>query len=138
MAVIVEADKLIGKLDKLADLDYTQPLKDACLLVEREAKEKCPVASGELRRSIESVIKGNVGEVGSDLFYAPYVEYGTGLFSSSGDGRKDVPWHYLDVKGNWHTTSGQHPHPYLIPAYENNRDKIAKIFRDFMRENLND
>ena len=52
MGVIVSAEKLLSKLHKLENLDYSPAIKDACLLVEREAKENAPVASGELRRSI--------------------------------------------------------------------------------------
>lgn len=137
MGVIVNAEKLLSKLQNLENLDYSPAIKDACLLVERVAKENAPVASGELRRSIESKVMGNEGEVGTDLFYAPYIEYGTGIFSSKGDGRKDVPWYYQDISGQWHATSGMKPRPYLIPAYENNRDKIKEIIADYVREKIN-
>lgn len=137
MGVIVSAEKLLSKLHKLENLDYSPAIKDACLLVEREAKENAPVASGELRRSIQSKVMGNEGEVGTDLFYAPYVEYGTGIFSSQGNGRKDVPWFYQDVSGQWHATCGMKPRPYLIPAYENNRDRIIQIIADYVREKIN-
>ena len=137
MGVIVSAEKLLSKLHKLENLDYLPAIKDACLLVEREAKENAPVASGELRRSIQSKVMGNEGEVGTDLFYAPYVEYGTGIFSSQGNGRKDVPWFYQDVSGQWHATCGMKPRPYLIPAYENNRDRIIQIIADYVREKIN-
>ena len=133
MGIQVEADKLIDKLIELSNLDLSPVISKCCLIVERDAKENCPVASGELRRSIESRVEGNDGEVGTSLFYAPYVEYGTGLFSSQGNGRKDVPWFYQDAKGNWHSTCGNHPHPFLIPAYENNKDRIRKEILDYIK-----
>ena len=136
MGVQVDAEKLLNKLNNLAGMDISPAIGKCCALVEREAKQKAPVGSGELRRSIESKVMGNEGEVGTNLFYAPYVEFGTGIFSSQGDGRKDVPWFYKDVQGKWHSTCGSHPHPYLIPAYEENRDKIKQIIADYIKKEL--
>lgn len=138
MGLSIDAESVLSKLRQIEGLDYSPAIKDACLLVEREAKEKAPVASGDLRRSIESKVMGNEGEVGTSLFYAPYVEYGTGIFSSQGDGRKDVPWFYQDVKGNWHSTCGMKPRPFLIPSYENNRGNIKQIIAEYVREKIND
>lgn len=102
----------------------------ACALVERSAKQKAPKGIGDLRRSIKSKVERNeteiIGVVYTPLEYAPYVEYGTGLFAEEG-GRKDVPWHYQDDEGVWHTTSGMKPQPYLRPALEENREKIKRL-----------
>ena len=46
----------------------------------------------------------------------------------NGDGRKDVPWHYQDEEGNWHTTSGQKPNPFLTRAAVRGIPKIKEIF----------
>ena len=102
----------------------------ATLEIETKAKEACPVDKGELRRSIESEVEvsGNVitGVVGTNKEYAPYVEYGTGLFSAKGNGRK-TPWSYQDAEGNWHTTTGQAPQPYLAPAVDAERVKEIMV-----------
>jgi HK97 gp10 family phage protein len=71
-----------------------------------------------------------VGYVFTPLEYAPYVEYGTGKFAVNGDGRKDVPWHYQDDKGEWHTTSGQKPQPFMGPALNENREEILRIIKE--------
>ena len=84
-------DKLILKFDKLSDVSVKQALERACLVVENSAKEKAPVNTGNLRSSLTHEVTGNVGTVGTNVEYAPYVEFGTGLFSSLGDGRTDVP-----------------------------------------------
>ena len=91
----ITIEELIGKLNKLENIDYTEPLTKAAFLVENEAKKKCPVDTGELRNSITSEIEGNQAVVGSNLEYAPYVEFGTGIFSSLGNGRQ-TPWTYYD------------------------------------------
>ena len=105
----------------------------ACALVERSAKQNAPKGTGELRRSITSEVREDNGEiigvVYTPLEYAPYVEFGTGLFAENG-GRKDVPWCYQDDEGEWHTTSGQHPHPFMRPALNDNREKIKRILKE--------
>ena len=117
--------------------DVINQMGKACALVERAAKENAPKGTGELRRSIQSKVEVNGNEIQGIVFtpleYAPYVEFGTGLFAEEG-GRKDVPWHYKDDEGEWHSTSGMHPHPYLRPALIENRDNIKRI----LAEALND
>lgn len=124
----------------LQSLDITNPQKldaalgKACALIERSAKQKAPKDTGELRRSISSKVENGIGEVFTPLEYAPYVEFGTGLFAEEG-GRTDVPWSYQDDSGEWHSTSGQHPQPFMRPALDENREEIIRIFREVMTEN---
>lgn len=139
MAITVEGmDRVFEKLDKAIGVEKVESnMEKACALVEKAAKENAPKGTGELRRSISSRVEtdedGNVtGYVFSPLEYAPYVEYGTGLFAEDGNGRKDVPWNYQDDKGEWHSTSGMKPHPYLRPALEDNRVKIILILKEDM------
>ena len=123
-------EELIKKLESMVDSQKIEmALGKACALVERSAKEKAPKGTGELRRSIASKVENQEGIVYSPLEYAPYVEYGTGLFAEDG-GRTDVPWCYKDDEGNWHTTSGQKPQPYLRPALHENRKKIVEIIKE--------
>lgn len=127
-------EDIIEKFEKLADKNTLESnMKKACALVEGAARENAPKDTGALRRSIESEVEVNgndvVGTVFTPLEYAPYVEYGTGLFSTKG-GRRDVPWKYEDDNGNWHSTEGQHPQPFLNPALNDNREKIKEIIRE--------
>lgn len=123
-------DELMKSIDKLADTEnIKQALGKACAVVERSAKQKAPKGIGELRRSITSKVEGLEGVVFTPLEYAPYVEYGTGLFAEEG-GRMDVPWSYKDDKGEWHRTSGQHPSPFMRPALDENREEILRILKE--------
>lgn len=123
-------DEVLSSLDKLADTANLEgALGKACAIVEADAKKKAPKGSGDLRRSITSKVEDDKGIVFTPLFYAPYVEYGTGLFAESG-GRKDVPWCYQDDKGEWHSTSGMKPHPFMRPALNENREKIIEIIKE--------
>lgn len=134
---IENLDKLISKLEKLDDVN--QAMEQACILVENEAKIKCPVDNGLLRNSITHYIEDNpdelVGVVGTNVEYAPYVEFGTGIYSSLGNGRQDR-WKYKDAKGEWHSTIGQHPQPYLQPALEENRRKIEMMFKEQIKKGV--
>lgn len=129
-------DKVLAKLDNLADTtNFEEAMGKACALVERSAKQKAPKGTGELRRSITSKVEkdtdGIQGVVFTPLEYAPYVEYGTGLFAEEG-GRLDVPWNYQDDEGNWHSTSGQKPQPFMRPALNENREEIKRILKGGM------
>lgn len=124
-------DQVRQKISNMGDPErFKQRLGIACALVERAAKEKAPKGTGELQRSITSRIEEDggdlVGVVFTPLEYAPYVEFGTGLFAEEG-GRQDVPWNYQDDEGKWHSTSGMPPRPYLRPALEENREEIVRI-----------
>ena len=123
-------DKVLDRIESLADVQRLDAaLGKACAVVEASAKQKAPKGDGELRRSITSKVENYDGIVYTPLEYAPYVEYGTGLFAEE-IGRTDVPWHYQDEKGEWHSTSGMPPHPYMRPALEENREKIVEILRE--------
>lgn len=135
MAIEFEGlDEILNSLDKLAD---TQQLNDTmeqvCALVERDAKQNAPKDTGALARSIQSKVENNNGSIQGVVFtpleYGAYVEFGTGLFAESG-GRTDVPWSYQDDEGNWHTTKGQKPQPYMRPALDNNREKIVRMIKE--------
>ena len=122
-------DEVLKRIEDISDVQWAQKgLQRACALVERAAKEKAPKGAGDLRRSIKSEVNDLEGIVYSTLLYAPYVEYGTGLFAEGeGGGRTDVPWHYQDDEGNWHTTSGMKPQPYMNPALNESREEVIRL-----------
>lgn len=134
---MADVDIKIEGLDAIFDLvdGVTDPknvqkaLGKCCALVERSAKQLAPKDTGALRRSITSKVEGLEGIVFTPLEYAPYIEYGTGLFAVNG-GRTDVPWNYQDDAGNWHSTSGQKPQPFMQPALNMNRTQIMDILKE--------
>lgn len=130
MIVKIDANNLLKRIDKMgSETNISAAIGKACALVEGEAKKKAPKDTGALRRSISSTVKGTEGIVFTPLEYAPYVEYGTGLFAEKG-GRKNVPWYYKDEEGKWHRSSGQHPHPYMRPALNENREEILRLIKE--------
>lgn len=134
---IENIDAVINEIAEMAEGPAMErALGQACAIVERSAKEKAPKDTGALRRSITSEVTRENGELVGNVFtpleYAPYVEYGTGLFAESG-GRKDVPWCYQDDKGEWHSTSGQKPQPFMRPALDENRERVVQKLREAFR-----
>ena len=128
---LVEIIETLNKLENTESI--VSGIEQGCAAVERDAKKKAPKRNtGELKRSITSKVENEgrqvVGEVFTPLEYAPYVEYGTGLFAEKG-GRKDVPWHYMDEKGEWHSTNGQRPQPFMRPALQENRERILEYIK---------
>ena len=125
-----EIDKRLAKMLSPEQID--KALKKACLVVERAAKQKAQVGrgTGDLARSIKSDVVNHEGIVHTNLEYAPYVEYGTGIFAEEG-GRQDVPWCYKDLKtGEFVYTSGRQPAPFMRPALDENREDVKRILRE--------
>ena len=121
-------EEVLDSIDSLADLEGLQSaLGKACAVVEASAKQKAPKDTGALARSITSKIEDTEGIIFTPLEYAPYVEYGTGLFAE--EGGRNTPWIYKDDKGEWHKTSGQKPQPFLRPALTENENKIAELLQ---------
>lgn len=140
MAYIDGMKKLNQRLYKLAEGKAVADAMGKCLaLVEGESKENCPVQTGELRRSITSRMKQEPtliqGEVFSDKEYAIYTHQGTGIYAENGDGR-DTPWSYQDADGNWHTTLGQHPNPFMERALDENKEKCLQYIKDSIRREI--
>lgn len=133
ITIDVESKELIANIEEMISAGLREKLskglENAGLVVEGAAKRLCPVGDGQLRQSITSQVDAEALEcvIGSSVEYAPYVEIGTGIHSSKGDGRK-TPWKYQDKHGQWHTTQGMNPHPYLQPAAEQNKGNILKCF----------
>lgn len=130
------------------DRRIAQATKDACIALRDEAEQRVPKGEhipsadeddkGPIRESLKYRLdRGGIGEitgtVGSEALYAAFYHEGTGLYARKGDGRKRVPWHYRDGLGNWHTSSGNEPHPFLEEAADAMRDQIAEIFRARLR-----
>ena len=134
MIVKIDANSLLKRIDKMgSETNISAAIGKACALVEGEAKKKAPKDTGALRRSITSKVENTGSETQGVVFTPlendPYVEYGTGMLDEKG-GRKNVPWYYKDEEGKWHRSSGQHPHPYMRPALNENREEVLRLIKE--------
>ena len=128
------SDKVIRELQ---DAVYKGVTK-ASEIVETQAKLNAPVDTGKLGQSINNHVEGArtntiTGYIGTNTEYAIYVEKGTGEFATNGLGRK-TPWTYQKPNGEWVTTTGQKPQPFLEPAFKDNVNNIAKAIKDELKK----
>lgn len=138
-------DTLIRKLREVkASIGDT--LADAgvkgMLVVEAAAKDKCPTSTGELKRSITTkVVESGTDSVlvatGTNVAYAPPVEYGSGPHNVPISALE--PWarkRGIPVWALWKSISlhGTAPHPFLRPALDENVDEIGKVVNAELRK----
>lgn len=98
------------------------------------AKDLAPVDTGNLRNSISHKVDPDepAAYVGTDTEYAPYVEFGTGIYAEGGGGRP-TPWVYQDDEGNWHWTRGNPAQPFLKPAVADHAQTYRNIIEDELK-----
>jgi len=107
--------------------------KGARVLIEG-MKTRAAVDTGDMRDSVqshitESSIQKIEDEVGPEVKYAIYQEYGTGIYAENGQGRQ-TPWVYRRKDGQYITTRGNRPHPFVRPTAINDKDKTVKAIED--------
>ena len=93
------------------------------------AIDKCPVDTSWLSQNISYKLMDEECYIGTNIEYAPYVEYGTGIYAENGDGRK-TPWIWTDKNGDTHFTRGQKPQPFLRPAAQDHAKEYLGILKD--------
>lgn len=98
------------------------------------AKDLAPVDTGNLRNSISHKVDPDepAAYVGTNTEYAPYVEFGTGIYAEGGGGRP-TPWVYQDDEGSWHWTAGNPAQPFLKPAVADHAQTYRNIIEDEMK-----
>lgn len=76
----IDSKAFLASLDKYQEdvLEGLQKnIENAALLLERNAKQNCPVDTGKLRASITTEVGKLEAEVGTNVEYAQCVEFGT-------------------------------------------------------------
>ncbi len=74
----------MGNAPKAVEKATKVLLDTATLKVQGKAKELAPVDKSTLRKSILREVKGDTGKVGSNVPYAKYQEFGTGIYGPKG------------------------------------------------------
>lgn len=102
---------------------------------------KEPIDTGVLKNSITHrvVVSGaktseHAVYVGTNVAYAPYVEFGTG-----DQGTHSGPaWTYRDDEGKFHRTSGMKARPFLRRGISENVKKYKEIAEDSLAQTFGD
>lgn len=100
MDITIDIDEIVGFFDDIVnDVDkiVTDEIGKTAYKIERDAKRACPVDTGRLRGSISTNLGNLEAEIGTNVEYAPFVEFGTRYQSAQ---------------------------PYMIPAFERNIDGL--------------
>jgi len=122
----------------LADLQRQglQFVSEGGQAIRTEMASRAPVRLGNLKGSIqvETFVEDGIptSETGPTAEYAPYVEYGTGIYAADGSGRK-TPWRYKDEEGKWHVTSGQEAQPFAEPGFQAAKPQIDRLAERLLR-----
>lgn len=93
-------------------------IREAAAFTERDARRRAPARTGDLARSITSVIRedGLQATVGSNLYYAPFVELGHSTVQTVGTRKGKRSWKNKVVQDQ-QTTGHVPPRPFLQPAF---------------------
>lgn len=126
-AEIKGIDALMRKANMMAvsaSSGLERALNRSAQQVVNDAKRKAPVDSGLLRASLHITPAQKIGDdivakAGTNLEYAPYVEFGTGFRGSVSNENPRVK----SFAPNW---SGQFAQPFLWPALYQNQEKIQQ------------
>ena len=107
-------------------------LEECGLVAEGYAKKLAPVDTGNLRNSISHKVDPEEPAVyiGTDVKYAAYQEFGTGIYTEGG---RDTPWVYQDEKGNWHWTRGNKAQPFLKPSVADHQKQYSQIIEQELK-----
>nr|DAT73772.1 MAG TPA: putative tail component [Caudoviricetes sp.] len=166
MSELLGADRLIAKCRKLASKQAGEDIvlravhNAAKTVVQADAKLRAPANDGELRKRIRVRVKMEgdrvVGEVYTNLKYAPYVEFGTGPIGQANHlgispevsvTYKSNPWYVhedqIDVGsyhfqkiGEFYKMYGQPAQPYLYPALKDNQERVSKNISNYVRRKI--
>ena len=98
--VNVKTEKIVKQMSH----EVERGLTAAAIFVEGEAKVRAAVDTGNLRSSITHDVGTTRASIGTNVHYAPYLEYGTVRSSAQ---------------------------PFLLPALMDNRQRIYKIFAEY-------
>ncbi len=125
--------KMENIINKLLPEALAKGLEKAGQIVENDAKRRVAVDDGTLRASITHKVEIDEGKVsiGSNIQYAPYIEFGSGVYNP--EGRKTA-WIFITADGQTWRTEGQEAQPFLQPAVDENTDKILQAFEGLLRE----
>lgn len=100
------------------------------------AKDLAPVDTGRLRNGIAHKVVDSepAAYIGTNVEYAPYVEFGTGQYSTTGGGTPKEKWVYMGDDGKWHVGKPQKPQPFLKPAVADHVGTYKNIFKDELKK----
>lgn len=134
---IKDLDKLMSKFDKLSEIDMEDFVTKATTHVHGQAKQLAPVDKGGLRNSIHmTIVKDTrkvVGCVFTNLEYAPFVEFGTGIRGNGSYKYADKLNFSLTYNEEW---PGMVAQPYMYPALKSSERLIRSEAKKYLHKDM--
>lgn len=133
-------DKILKKLGEYAKERMQYYLS-------KTTNHKGKTSTGELSDSIQTEYSKHLARIFTDLFYASYVEYGTGMigarsqhpdladgwhYDSNGHGEKG--WVYQDSQGNYWKTQGEVAHQFVYRTYLDLKRDYVDLAKQVLEE----
>jgi len=100
------------------------------------------IAAGHVSSELKAVDKGQylnsfiqdvvekdseiIGLVANTARHSPFIEFGTGQYAESGNGRQ-TPWFWKDENEVWHFTRGMKPRPIMRTGFDESQNGIKQI-----------
>lgn len=142
-------ERLVQRLLHISQTrDVKEAMNKAVTLVHGQAKALAPVKTGNLSGNIHGKVFENgkdiVGKVYTNVTYAPYVEFGTGIKGNGSYPNKDIslsyrstPWVYTPDEGEtFYYTKGQVAQPFMYPALKRNEKEIKRILEEALHRDI--
>jgi phage gpG-like protein len=134
-----ELDAMIRRFNgakPIVDREAQVALERSAIIVQNDAKVRVPVDTGALRASLAREVTANDARVGSNLTYAPVVEYGRRAGAPPPPASALVGWvtrHGMDEGAAYAVAKtigrfGIKARPYLVPALLQNVTRIEREF----------
>jgi len=124
-------ESAVGKIEKAITAGLTECARQVQSQAKALIREKDIIDQSRLVNSIEYQVKGNEAYIGTNVEYAMYIEYGTGIYATGkgGSRAKKIPWVYYNEKlEKFITTKGQRPRSFLREGLDLVKPDLQGIF----------
>lgn len=127
-----ELMSVLERMGRSADESVNRGLREGARRIQASAKDLCPENTGALRNSIKVTKIDGGYDIGTNVDYAVYQEYGTGLRGDSSVRHVTEKEHKKKGKGTgeFYQYQGIPPKPFLYPALKMHEKDIPGIVRN--------
>ena len=119
--------------DEIKD-DVRKVVKNSAFNIEKNAKSSASVKTGHLKRSISTKMGDMEATIHtSNLKYAPMVEFGTRPHIIRAKNKKALYWKGASHPVKQVSHPGSKAKPYLIPAFEKEKDQFLEKLKEVIK-----
>lgn len=129
-----------GALDDTLDERLREAMETLVVMIESTAKRLAPVDSGRLKSSMASEVEMEaetiIGTVGTNVSYAPAIEYGRGAIQADPG---EVLHFFVEGEEVFTTSVDAAPaQPFLRPAFEAHRQDFERLVKGAIQQAVAD